>query len=142
MKSISLLVLLVLIPPAATVAQDLAPSAGPQSSSSRPDNEFHGFNAYSNISGLVLGSGSLIKLDSSVGYDFNRNFGIFAGAPLYFTNDFGGSTRTAGIGDAYVGAEVYACPKLFRYSSTVTVAFPTGSMAKGLSPGLITADWT
>ena len=94
MKSMSLLVLLILISTAATVAQDLASSAGPQSSSSRKDDEFHGFNAYSSISGLVLSSGSLIKLDSSVGYDFNRNFGIFAGAPLYFTNDFGGSARS------------------------------------------------
>lgn len=142
MKSTALLVLLILTSAAATVAQDLASSAVPQSSSSRKDDEFRGFNAYTSISGLLLGSGSLIKLDSSVGYDFNRNFGLFAGAPLYFTNDFGGSTRTAGMGDAYFGAEVYAFPKLFQYSSTVTVAFPTGSTAKALSSGVVTADWT
>src|SRR3954471_23749548 len=39
---------------------------------------YRGFNAYESFRGLVTSSGALLKLDSSLGYDFNRNFGIFA----------------------------------------------------------------
>jgi hypothetical protein len=108
---------------------------------------FHGFNGYASLSGLVTRSGSLFKLDSSVGYDFNRNFGVFAGAPVYLNNGFDGSSsagsvHVAGLGDAYIGAELYAFPKLLSYSTSVTVGLPTGNVAKGFSPGIVTADWS
>ena len=82
-----------------------------------------------------------------MGYDlFNRNFGVFAGLPLYLSNAYGDpsipSGHVAGLGDAYLGAEFYAFPSLFRYSSSVTIGLPTGSVAKGFSPGTVTADWT
>ena len=117
------------------------------STPSHNDQPFHGFNAYTSFSGLVTRSGSLLKLDSSVGYDFNRNFGVYAGLPLYLSNGFDESSSSqagnlAGMGDAYIGAEVYAFPKLLRYSSSITVGIPTGSVAKGFSPGSVTADWT
>ena len=114
---------------------------------SAQEDSFHGFNAYTSLTGLVTGSGSLFKLDSSVGYDFNRNFGVFAGAPVYLNNGFdgassAGSVHVAGLGDAYIGAELYAFPKLFRYSTSVTVGLPTGNVGKGFSPGIVTADWS
>lgn len=119
-------------------------SSQASSSATGEESAFHGFNAYTSFSGLATGSGALLKLDSSVGYDFNRNFGIYAGMPLYFNNSSGnsGALTTAGAGDAYIGAEFYAFPQAFRYSTTVTVGLPTGNVAKGLSPGVVTADWT
>ncbi len=136
-----------LVVPGIVSAQNLASSAGESSSKpSKTDSTFHGFNSYASLSGIVTGTGSLLKLDSSVGYDFNRNFGVFAGLPLYLSNAYGDpsipSGHVAGLGDAYLGAEFYAFPSLFRYSSSVTIGLPTGSVAKGFSPGTVTADWT
>lgn len=133
--------------PGIVAAQDLSTAladTSPAAASEKP--LFHGFNSYASLSGIVTGSGSLIKLDSSVGYDFNRNFGVFVGMPLYFSSTFSGASspsgHVAGLGDAYIGAEVFVFPKVFRYSSSVTVGLPTGSVAKGFSPGSVTADWT
>lgn len=110
------------------------------------DNRYQGFNEYETFRGLVTTSGSLLKLDSSLGYDFNRNFGIFVGMPLYFSSNFesntAGSMREAGMGDAYVGAELYTFSRVVRYSTSFTVGLPTGSVAKGFSPDKVTADWT
>src|SRR5262249_8179724 len=46
-----------------------------------------GFNAYENFRGMVNSSGALLKLDSTVGYDFNEHVGVFTGVPLYFAID-------------------------------------------------------
>lgn len=145
-KFLRIVMIAALIVPASISAQNLSPSASVSSLPATPaDVPFRGFNAYASVSGLVARSGSLLKLDSSVGYDFNRNFGIYAGVPLYFTNSLDGSSsspRVTGAGDAYIGAELYTFAKALRYSSSVTIGFPTGSTAKGLSPGVVTADWT
>jgi hypothetical protein len=128
-------------------AQNLS-SAQPSASSpnTTTDSTYHGLNGYESFSGLIARSGALLKLDSSVGYDFSRNFGIFAGVPLYFTNSFepssSGTLRASGLGDAYIGAELYTFSKLARYSTSVTMGIPTGDAAKGFSPGTVTADWT
>jgi hypothetical protein len=108
---------------------------------------FRGFNAYETFRGLVTSSGALLKLDSSVGYDFNRYFGIFAGVPVYFTSSFdaGASAQSvwaSGMGDAYVGAELYTFSRVLRYSTSIAVGLPTGDVRKGFSPGNVTVDWT
>jgi hypothetical protein len=106
----------------------------------------HGFNEYENFRGMVNSFGSLLKLDSTLGYDFNRYVGVFAGVPLYFANDTSGTpgqTRVhdAGAGDAYFGVEAYAPGRLFNYSTTLIFSAPTGSVSKGFSPGKATIDW-
>jgi hypothetical protein len=110
------------------------------------ESRFRGFNEYETFRGLVTSTGSLLKLDSSLGYDFNRNFGIFVGVPLYFSGSFAsntvGSTHAEGMGDAYLGAELYTFSRIVRYSTSFTVGLPTGSVAKGFSPDKVTADWT
>jgi hypothetical protein len=113
-------------------------------SSSTSTSQYRGFNAYESLRGVVTSSDSLLKLDSSVGYDFNRNFGIFAGIPVYMSNSFGGGSNLQehGIGDVYFGAEVYVPSHVVRYSTTVTVAAPTGNVQKGFSSGEVTVDWT
>ena len=105
-----------------------------------------GFNAYENFRGMVNHSGTLLKLDSTVGYDFNRNFGVFTGVPLYFASDSSntpGQTRLhdAGAGDFYFGVDAYAPNRYVDYSSTLTISAPTGSVSKGFSPGKPTVDW-
>jgi hypothetical protein len=108
--------------------------------------QIKGFNEYENFRGMVNSSGSLLKLDSTLGYDFNRYLGIFAGVPLYFANDSSGTpgqTRVhdAGAGDTYLGVEAYAPNGIVNYSTTLTVSAPTGSVSKGFSPGTPTIDW-
>ena len=105
-----------------------------------------GFNAYENFRGMVNHSGTLLKLDSTVGYDFNRYFGVFTGVPLYFASDSSntpGQTRLhdSGAGDFYFGVETYAPSRYVDYSSTLTASAPTGSVSKGFSPGKPTVDW-
>ncbi len=105
-----------------------------------------GFNAYENFRGMVNSSGTLLKLDSTVGYDFNQYLGVFTGVPLYFASDSSntpGQTRLhdAGAGDAYFGVDVYAPNRIVDFGSTLTISAPTGSVSKGFSPGAATVDW-
>jgi hypothetical protein len=105
-----------------------------------------GFNAYENFRGMVNSSGTLLKLDSTVGYDFNQYLGVFAGVPLYFASDSSntpGQTRVhdAGAGDAYFGIDVYLPNRIVNFGSTLIVSAPTGSVSKGFSPGAATVDW-
>src|ERR1700756_3332775 len=119
-------------------------STGRQSQEGPPD--IKGFNEYENFRGMVNSFGSLLKLDSTLGYDFNRYVGVFTGVPLYFASDASGTpgqTRVhdAGAGDAYFGVEAYAPGGLINYSTALTVSAPTGSVSKGFSPGKATVDW-
>ncbi|HSM86116.1 MAG TPA: hypothetical protein VLT16_08195 [Candidatus Limnocylindrales bacterium] len=110
---------------------------------------FKGFNAYETFQGTASSSSTLLKLDSSVGYDFNEHFGLFAGVPLYFANDRTARGNAApltsdggGAGDFYFGMDLYAPNPYLDYSSSVTVSAPTGSVSKGFSTGRRTVDWT
>jgi hypothetical protein len=105
-----------------------------------------GINAYENFRGMVNSSGTLLKLDSTIGYDFNQYLGVFTGLPLYFASDSSntpGQTRLhdAGAGDAYFGVDVYAPNRIVNFGSTLTISAPTGSVSKGFSPGAATVDW-
>jgi hypothetical protein len=107
--------------------------------------QIKGFNEYENFRGMANSSGSLLKLDSTLGYDFNRYVGIFTGVPLYFANDSTGSATSvhaAGAGDIYFGVEAYAPNSIVSYSTSLTVSAPTGSVSKGFSPGQATVDWS
>lgn len=130
--------------PVCAIGQNPTSSLG--QSSGRQSADIKGFNEYENFRGMVNSFGSLLKLDSTLGYDFNRHIGVFAGLPLYFANDSSGTpgqTRVhdAGAGDAYFGVEVYAPNRVINYSTTLTVSAPTGSVSKGFSPGKSTIDW-
>lgn len=105
-----------------------------------------GFNAYESFRGMVNSSGALLKLDSSVGYDFNSHIGVFTGVPLYFAHDASntpGQTElnSVGAGDVYFGVEAYMPSQIVNLTSTLTVSAPTGSVSKGFSPGQATIDW-
>ncbi|HEY7401978.1 MAG TPA: hypothetical protein VIB39_00520 [Candidatus Angelobacter sp.] len=105
-----------------------------------------GFNAYEVFRGMVNSSGALLKLDSSVGYDFNSHVGVFTGVPIYFAHDASntpGQTDfdSVGAGDVYFGLETYVPSQIVNLTSTVIVSAPTGSVSKGFSPGQATVDW-
>lgn len=128
-----------------SAAQDAGASAHARKLSQMPE-AFKGFNAYEEFQGAATSSESIFKLDSSVGYDFNRYAGIFAGVPLYFVHDSAsssaGSLSGRSAGDVYFGLDVYVPTSVVNYSATFTAAAPTGSVSKGFSTGHRTLDWT
>jgi hypothetical protein len=142
---LSLLLALAALNAAAQAAQ-----APPSAESER------GFTSIETFQGELNSTDRLFKLDSNIGYDFTRHFGVFAGMPIYFGNvsqspapaagtTAGTTTSNAasnGIGNAYVGFGLRFPAKVLNYSSTVTAGAPTGSSQKGLSSGRASVDWS
>jgi hypothetical protein len=118
---------------------------------SAPDSE-RGFTEIETFQGTLSSPGNLVKLDSTLGYDFNKHFGVFTGLPLYFTSISSSTSTTgtttssggtsAGIGNFYLGLGFRAPNPALNYASTITVGAPTGSVSKGLSTGRATLDWS
>jgi hypothetical protein len=90
--------------------------------------------------------GQLNKLDTSVGYNFNKHFGVAAGIPYYFVNsstslDASGDRAVNGLGNAYLQLNLVAGSPLLDYASAVTLTAPTGDRSRGFSTGRATFDW-
>ena len=113
-----------------------------------------GFTGFEEVQGTLNSDSKIFKLESNAGYDFNQHFGVFAGVPLYFANTQttttqvnGTATTTTtkvtnnGLGNAYLGFAMRAPNKTLDYSSTLTLAAPTGSTSKGFSSGRANFDW-
>lgn len=121
---------------------------GPRSAQpvSHASHEFRGFNEYEEFQGVIGGTDSILKLDSTLGYDFNRYAGIFVGVPLYLVHESAvGSSpgfTSNGAGDVYFGLDLYAPSRVVNYSTTLTISAPTGNIDKGFSTGHPTLDWS
>src|SRR5262245_9242751 len=113
-----------------------------------------GITWFETFQGTINSDSRIYKIDSNLGWDFNKRFGVFAGVPMYLANvpsrtTTNGTTTTtnasstnSGIGNAYLGFTLKAPnPKLY-YASAVTAYAPTGSVAKGFSTGRVGVDWT
>jgi hypothetical protein len=113
-----------------------------------------GITWFETIQGTINSDSRIYKIDSTVGWDFNKRFGVFAGVPVYFANvpssttTSGGAATTnasftnSGIGNAYLGFIFKApSPKLY-YATEVTAYAPTGSAAKGFGTRHVGVDWT
>lgn len=113
---------------------------------SRAVEDVRGFSEYETFQGVIGASDSILKLDSTLGYDFNRYAGIFVGVPLYFAHESASGSSPVftanGMGDVHFGVDLYVPMRLLSYSTTVTASAPTGSMVKGFSTGHPTVDWT
>jgi hypothetical protein len=111
-----------------------------------------GITWFESVQGTINTDSRIYKFDSSLGWDFNKHFGVFAGVPVYLANVPSSSTANgtttnasytnSGIGNAYLGFTLkVSSPKLY-YASAVTAYAPTGSAAKGFSTGRVGVDWT
>jgi hypothetical protein len=112
-----------------------------------------GFTELETFQGTVNSGAQVLKLDSTLGYDFNSHFGMFVGLPVYMahlsstTTTVGTTTTTTtgtnhrGIGNAYLGFDFRAPNSTLDYSSALTFGAPTGNTKKGLSTGRATFDW-
>ena len=116
---------------------------------SAPLDQDRGFTEIESLQGSVNSSVTVLKFDSTMGYDFNKHFGAFTGVPLYLTrvrNDpttgASGSTNVTGVGNIYLGF-VYRLPHPeWNFTSTITGGAPTGSTKKGFSTGRASVDWS
>src|SRR5215831_14066944 len=112
-----------------------------------------GFSEIESFQATINSDQRLFKLDSTVGWDFNKHFGVFGGVPVYFiqspsfTTTTGTTTTTTpsssnkGIGNAYLGLAFRVPNPALDYGSTITVGAPTGDTKKGLSSGRATIDF-
>jgi len=112
-----------------------------------------GFTEIESFQGTVNSGENLFKLDSTLGWDFNKHFGVFAGVPVYFvhvpstTTTAGGVTTTTpsrsnnGLGNVYLGLAFRAANPAIDYASALTAGAPTADTKKGFSSGRGTIDW-
>jgi hypothetical protein len=103
-----------------------------------------GISIYEFVEGSASPSGSLLRADSQVGFDMSRLLGFDVSVPIYFVippvqqNNF--SLATPSLGSVAADARLSLPLPLVEYQATATIAFPTGSMSKGLSTGTVTYD--
>jgi hypothetical protein len=84
------------------------------------------------------------ELNSSIGYTFNRHFGMDLGLPIYFVNVSGSTTGTSldsGIGNPWVDLRWKFLNPTLGYGSVLTGSAPVGDSKLGLSTGRATFDW-
>ena len=113
-----------------------------------------GITGFETLHGTINSDSRIYKLDSTLGWNFNKHFGVFAGVPVYIANVpssaiTNGTTTTTnasrtniGIGNAYLGFTLMAPNSKLYYASEVTVYAPTGKTTNGLSTGRVGVDWT
>src|SRR5262249_10029846 len=112
------------------------------------DDESRGMIFYERLLGSSNTLGNFLRLDTTVGYSFNRYFSIDGGLPVLFVRPsqtataFAGAKSTNGIGNAYLELRFALANSLLNYSAVVTGTAPTGDKNAGLSTGRATIDWT
>lgn len=118
-------------------------SAQPSAQGSDSDK---GWTSYASFEGSTNSDGQVMLLNSSVGYNFTKMWGVDAGLPIYFVhnsvNPQGFQTSNNGLGDIYADLRLKVKNPVVNYASTLTGSAPTGDQNKGLSTGRATVDWS
>jgi hypothetical protein len=108
----------------------------------------NGFTFGASVQGSTNSLGTITKLDTSLGYFFNRHWEVDFGTPYYFvspsssTSASTGAAPVDGIGNAYARVHFILANPVVNYVATVTGTGPTGDRDKGLSTGHATVDWS
>jgi len=106
--------------------------------------EGKGFTSYIQFMGSSNSLGQVMDLDSSLGYNFSKYFGIDAGVPVYFvrgTDSTGATYSSNGLGNLYGDVRLTLKNPLLNYFTVATGFAPTGDTKHGLSTGQATYDW-
>lgn len=98
-----------------------------------------GFVSFAEFGGSASSDSHVLRLNTSVGYNFSQHFGADFGVPFYFVG--GGSASNTGIGSPYFTFRWAAKNRSLSYAGSLTDSFPVGDTAKGLSTGHVTFDW-
>lgn len=145
MKFCSLSFVLVLL----TVAVYIPGAAQKPAAKTDGADDSRGFTEVETFQGTTNSQESVLKLDSTLGYDFNKHFGLFGGVPVYFTHIASTTTGTtttssanrSGFGNLYLGLALRAPNPTLDYEGTITAGAPTGSRTNGLSSGRGSIDF-
>ncbi len=122
-----------------------AQAPAPQPAGEEQQKQKKGFTLWERFDGSSNAEGQVMTLTSSVGYDFNKYFGVEAGVPVYFvrsTSAVSGTTSSSGIGNFYAGLRLSLANPVVNYSSSLTGSAPTGATSRGRSTGRANVDWT
>jgi hypothetical protein len=82
--------------------------------------------------------GQVLKLNTAVGYNWNKCLGFDAALPVYFINTSPASTITGGsprTGNVYADAPLKVNKRLLNYQSKFTGTAPADSESAGFSAG-------
>jgi hypothetical protein len=105
----------------------------------------HGFSLYEKFEGSTSAGTDVFDMNTSIGYDFDRFFGTDVGVPVYFVTPPPATKLVAsqanGLGNAYLDLRFTLDNPLFDFTSTPSVAFPTGDSSKGFSTGRAAFTW-
>ena len=107
--------------------------------------EQRGFTWTETYEGSGDSGGLITDINSTVGYDFGKHFGMDVGVPYLFiepSTSKTGTTSSTGIGNPYLGLRYSAKGSALDFSTSLNSAIPTASTAKGLSTGHVTVDWS
>jgi hypothetical protein len=136
----------------------LATSAVAQSASMNPQQkqDEKGFVSSMSFDGSLNSQERILDLDSKVGYNFSKHWGVDLGVPLSFDSSSSTTTPTTttpgksgtgsaaststssssnSIGNVYTDFRFMEKAKLANFNSTLTAAAPTGSTTYGISTG-------
>src|SRR5215471_10956746 len=110
-----------------------------------PD-EAKGFTFYGALQGSANSDAQVNRLDASVGYNFNRTFGVDFGLPFYFVNSNFSTDPSlngfrSGLGNAFINFRLMPRLADWRYVPSLMVTAPTGDRDLGFSTGRVTFDW-
>lgn len=111
-----------------------------------PNGDRSGFVLYESFEGSSNTLGQVTRLNSAIGYNFNRYFSVDAGLPVYFisasdTAVANGAQSGNGIGNAFVDLYLTLNNPVVNYQSRITGTAPTGNKDLGLTTGRATVDW-
>src|SRR5712692_6824896 len=87
---------------------------------------------YERFLGSTNTLGNVFRLDTTLGYSFNKHFSVDGGLPVFFvrpsgtTAALGSIQQTNGIGNAYLELRFALPTPVVNYSSTLTGTAPTG----------------
>lgn len=102
-----------------------------------------GFTASVEFDGSSSSAGQDYELDSSVGYTFNRHFGMDLGVPFYLVNgSAAGSLNGSGIGNPSVDLRWKVPNSSLNYAAVLAGSAPLGDKSLGVNSGHATFDWT
>lgn len=94
--------------------------------------------------GSASPSGAFLRMSTDVGVDLTRKLGLDVVLPIYFVippvQQTGYSPSTPSLGSLAIDERMSFDLPAVEYRPTVTIAFPTGSTAKGFSTGTVTYD--
>ena len=112
-------------------------------SAQSPD-DYKGFTAFEEARASTSDSGQFVVLDTNIGYNFSRHFGMDIGIPVFFIRP----TITGlpqqwnnEIGDPYGDLRLTFDNRVLNYATAFTVAVPTHKAGTALSTGRVGLDW-